>query len=96
VKLHSGVGRKGRRWPVPYRVGLEGIQFLDLLLYANLMFLRATKELNGHQTRWALKQKRGALDLCHSASPFGAKNATDAPSRRPEGASLTYDAARLP
>jgi hypothetical protein len=76
--------------------GLEGIQFLDLLLYANLMFLRATKELNGHQTRWAVKQKRGALDLCHSASPFGAKNATDAPSRRPEGASLAYDAARLP
>src|ERR1700740_2011937 len=94
----EGVGREGRRWPASYRADLEGIQFLDLLLsdYANLRFLRATKELNGHQTRWAVKQKRSALDLCHSASPSGAKNATDAPSRRPEGASFAYDTASPP
>ncbi|KAN0066866.1 hypothetical protein V8E54_015038 [Elaphomyces granulatus] len=47
-------------------------------------------------TRWAVKQKRSALDLCHSASPSGAKNATDAPSHRPEGASFAYDTARPP
>ena len=34
--------------------------------------------------------------FCHLASPSETKNATDMPSRRPEGASLAYDAAMPP